>query len=135
MQSSSATLSAARTSEDAKTTCRVCGSTNVNFVCETPNEHGVVDTIRNYSCRDCGVAFVANEFTDNDLASAYATLGGDYYEEIRIENREKMRTAAENLKKFARTDDAIIDIQKLSPTRVRLRNDTEAAVQVRVVRN
>lgn len=110
MQSSSATLPATKAGDDANVTCRVCGSSSVNFVCETPNEHGVVDTIRNYTCRDCGVAFVGNEFTNDDLASAYATLGGDYYKEIQTENREKMRTASANLKKFAKSDDAIIDI-------------------------
>lgn len=94
-----------------ETACRVCGSSNVTFVCNTPNEHGIVDTISTYACRGCGVAFVSNQLTDADLASAYATLGsGDYYNEIRNENREKMRTAAANLMKFARADSSIIDI-------------------------
>ena len=111
MQSESATFSAASADYDQDVACRVCGSANAKFICETPNEHGVVDTIRNYSCRDCGIAFVGNRFTHAELGAAYATLGsGEYYKEIRLENREKMRTATMNLKKFADADSAIIDI-------------------------
>ena len=96
----------------------------MKFVCETPNEHGVVEKISNYACRDCGVAFVGNHFTDTDLASAYATVGGDYYEEIRTENREKMRTATANLKRFAKTGDSIIDIGTGNGEFIRVLNES-----------
>ena len=91
--------------------CRVCASAKVDFICETPNEHSETESISSYRCGDCGLVFVGNEFSDEELAFAYGTLeSGHYYYEIAAENRDKMRTAAGNLKEIAEPKSRIIDI-------------------------
>jgi 2-polyprenyl-3-methyl-5-hydroxy-6-metoxy-1,4-benzoquinol methylase len=80
-------------------------------VCDVPNEHSKTATISSYRCSECGLVFVGNNISDDELADAYGGLElGDYYDEIAAENREKMRTAAVNLKKFADAESRIIDI-------------------------
>ena len=91
--------------------CKICSGTSLEFICETENSHGTTRTIENFRCRRCGLVFVANEFTDDELGAAYGSLDStDYYAEIARENREKMRAAAANILKFAPSDARVIDI-------------------------
>ena len=91
--------------------CKICTSASLEFICETENTHSPTRTIENVRCRRCGLVFVANEFTDEELGTAYGTLDStEYYNEIARENREKMRTAASNILKFADRYARVLDV-------------------------
>lgn len=83
----------------------------VEFICTTANHHSSTREIEVFRCRRCGLVFVANELTDEELETAYGSLDStQYYSEIARENHEKMRTAAANILKFADGDARVIDI-------------------------
>jgi SAM-dependent methyltransferase len=91
--------------------CRVCDSPDVEFLCETPNEHSVTTTIDNFRCRECGCVFVGNIISSEELGQAYSSLDStSYYADIATENRQKMAAAIEHLNEFASKGDSIIDI-------------------------
>lgn len=95
----------------ASPACKICSCTSLEFLCSTENTHSDTRVLNNCRCRGCGLVFVANEFSDEELGIAYGSLDStEYYIEIARENREKMRTAAANLLKFARPDARVIDI-------------------------
>jgi SAM-dependent methyltransferase len=73
----------------ADSPCKVCGM-DAYYLCDTPNEHGEVRTIHHYRCRHCGLVFVGNHLTDEQLGAAYATLDpAAYYDEVgRTEERK-----------------------------------------------
>jgi SAM-dependent methyltransferase len=81
--------------------CKVCFGGSVDYLCDTPNGHGVTELIRNYRCRTCGLVFVGNRFEDDELGDAYSTLESSaYYAEIADENRKKMGSAVSDLRKI-----------------------------------
>lgn len=98
--------------DDHKTDlCRVCGSSFVEYLCETQNEHSSTAVIRNFRCRECGCVFVSNEITSDELGQAYSTLDSTgYYADIEAENREKMATAVAHLDRITSKSDSVIDI-------------------------
>src|SRR5687767_6710775 len=97
--------------ESGEIICKVCASHAVMFLCETYNGHSSTEYIRHYRCRSCQLVFVANQFDDSELGEAYSSLDStDYYQEIENENREKMNTAARNLKKILEPTARIIDL-------------------------
>lgn len=78
--------------------CKICGGP-AEFICTTPNEHGSVREIQNCRCLDCGLVFVANDLTDQELSDAYATLdSAAYYARIKVETAAKINTACIGLK-------------------------------------
>jgi 2-polyprenyl-3-methyl-5-hydroxy-6-metoxy-1,4-benzoquinol methylase len=78
--------------------CKICGGPG-KFICTTPNEHGAVKEIQNYRCLKCGLVFVANVLTDDQLNDAYSTLdSASYYSEIKKENAAKIESACLSLK-------------------------------------
>jgi len=78
--------------------CKVCGSSST-FICTTANEHGSVKDIQNYRCLRCGLVFVANVLTDEQLKEAYGTLDSErYYAEIKEENAAKIKHACLSVK-------------------------------------
>ena len=91
--------------------CRVCGSSNTTFLCETHNEHGAVAILTHYRCSTCGSVFVGNNINREELVEAYATLDSkEYYAEIENENRRKMLAAVDRLKELIPESASIIDI-------------------------
>jgi SAM-dependent methyltransferase len=75
--------------------CKVCGEA-ARFICTTVNEHGSVKEIHTWRCRNCGLVFVSNHLTDEELQQAYGTMDMEtYYAETRQENASKIRTACE----------------------------------------
>lgn len=84
--------------------CKLCGGSG-NLICTTWNEHGSVKEIHNYRCGDCGLVFVANVLSDNQLHEAYATLDWTrYYSEIKEQNAAKIRSACLSLKNLTNGD-------------------------------
>jgi 2-polyprenyl-3-methyl-5-hydroxy-6-metoxy-1,4-benzoquinol methylase len=78
--------------------CKICGGSG-KFICTTRNEHGSVTEIQNYRCLECGLVFVANVLTDNQLNEAYGTLDwARYYSEIDEQNAAKIKSAFLSLK-------------------------------------
>jgi SAM-dependent methyltransferase len=78
--------------------CKICGSSG-KFICTTPNEHGCVKEIHTYRCPKCGLVFVANILTDDQLSEAYGTLDSvRYYAEIVEENAAKIKSACLNVR-------------------------------------
>ncbi len=91
--------------------CRVCRSHNIVYLCDTDNEHSKTTIISHYRCVECGSVFVGNNIDSEELGVAYSTLDSKkYYEEIESENRKKMATAIEYLKKIVSKKGRIIDI-------------------------
>lgn len=91
--------------------CRVCSSQHVEYLCDTVNEHSMTAIIMNYRCRDCGSVFVGNDISSDELGAAYSTLDSTgYYEEIALENRQKMKTAIAHLNNLMSKSESIIDI-------------------------
>lgn len=94
-----------------ETACKVCG-TIASHLCDTPNEHGDVATIHHFRCPNCGLVFVGNALSNDQLAAAYATLDAKtYYEEVGKTEERKFARSAENLRRQGiGTSSAIIDI-------------------------
>ncbi len=73
--------------------CRVCGSPNTVYLCDTYNEHSKTAAISHFRCNECGSVFVGNDIDSEELSVAYSTLDSNkYYREIELENRKKMST-------------------------------------------
>lgn len=91
--------------------CRVCGSQNTNYLCDTYNEHSQTKTIDHYKCNECGSVFVGNDIDSDELAVAYSTLNEQkYYEETELENKKKIATALNDFKDTISKKDSIIDL-------------------------
>jgi SAM-dependent methyltransferase len=92
--------------------CKICGGSG-KFICTTRNEHGSVKEIQNYRCVKCGLVFVGNVLTDNQLNEAYSTIDWEnYYSEIKKENAAKIKSACLSLKGLTTGDSSkrILDI-------------------------
>jgi len=77
-----------------ETTFRVCGNLEIKFLCFTENEHSSSTILKHYKCKNCGSVFVGNKIDSEELGVAYSTLNiKDYYKDIEIENKNKMKTA------------------------------------------
>lgn len=91
--------------------CRVCGTTNIVYLCDTHNEHSRTTSLSNYRCLTCGSVFVGNDVANEELGVAYSTLDSkNYYEEIESENIKKMKAAIGYLKTVVPDNVHIIDI-------------------------
>lgn len=91
--------------------CRVCGGSNVHFLCHTYNEHSRTSQIAHFRCRECGSVYVANSFEPDELAAAYSTRDTvTYFREIKEENERKIASAMADVRELAGPEAAIIDI-------------------------
>jgi SAM-dependent methyltransferase len=98
-------------SQGTSTTCRVCGSDDVAFLCQSHNEHSKTQSLDNYRCRSCGSVFIGNPITTEELAEAYSTLDErTYYEETAIASLEKFNNAAQDIASLVPRDAEILDI-------------------------
>ena len=78
--------------------CKVCGM-NTRHLCDTANEHGEISVIRNFRCVNCGLVFVGNEITNDQLGTAYATMDSErYYAEVGKTEERKFATSLTNLR-------------------------------------
>ncbi len=83
-------------------TCKICGGGS-RYLCATPNEHGELHTIHHYRCRDCGLVFVGDAVTNDQLGAAYATLDTkSYYREVGETEERKFATSLRDLQQLAR---------------------------------
>lgn len=95
----------------AHSLCRLCGSGNNIYLCDTPNEHSKTKVLSHYLCRECGSVYVGNEIASDELQAAYKTLDMDqYYTDIERENRQKMERALAFVKFSRSKDTRILDI-------------------------
>lgn len=91
--------------------CKVCGNEDVLYLCKVYNGHSETKEIHNYKCKSCGLVFVGNDLTDEELGVAYSSLDStEYYREIADENRRKMDYAVKKILHFADKSSKIIDI-------------------------
>lgn len=73
--------------------CKVCGG-HAHFLCTTHNQHGPIRRVNHFRCERCGLVFVGNHLSREEIGAAYATLDASaYYDEIRAENRRKFKRA------------------------------------------
>jgi SAM-dependent methyltransferase len=87
-----------RMTQSDRKPCKICDGSG-KFICTTRNEHGSVKEIKNYRCVKCGLVFVGNALTDNQLNEAYSTIDWEcYYSEIKKENAAKIKSACLSLK-------------------------------------
>jgi 2-polyprenyl-3-methyl-5-hydroxy-6-metoxy-1,4-benzoquinol methylase len=91
--------------------CKICGGRS-RFLCTTPCSHDKSLILHHHRCRDCGLVFVADKFTNEQLGTAYGAFDeGQYYEEIRATEAAKFVTARENLQRLGVTPASrILDI-------------------------
>ena len=90
--------------------CKACGH-QANKLFETHNQHGRISTINNFRCPQCGMVFVGNRPTNEELGEAYGTLDHQqYYAEIRETNAAKMRECVLELAQIVSSDAKILDV-------------------------
>jgi SAM-dependent methyltransferase len=91
--------------------CKVCGGTS-RYLCATPNEHGAIPTIHHYRCDACGLVFVGDDVTNEQLGEAYATLDTkSYYRDVGKTEEKKFATSVLDLKRLeVGPSAALIDI-------------------------
>ncbi len=96
---------------EESTTCKACGM-KARYICSNRNEHGPVTEIDTFRCPRCGLVFVANALTDENLARAYATLDpAAYHEAVHAGTLKKLNWAADSLARMgAVTSTSILDI-------------------------
>jgi SAM-dependent methyltransferase len=84
--------------------CKICGARS-NFICTIPNGMGRVSAIHIYRCLDCGLVFVGNALTDDEIGEAYSLIdSATYYSEIQRENAAKCRSASRHVKDLTQGD-------------------------------
>jgi len=84
--------------------CKICGASS-KFVCTVPNGLGRVRAIHIYRCLDCGLVFVGNNLTDDEIGEAYGLLdSATYYSEIERENAAKCRSASRQVRELTQGD-------------------------------
>ena len=90
----------------------MCGSRNIVYLCDTPNECSKTPALSHYICNECGSVFVGNDIGGEELGVAYSTLDAKaYYEEIEAaESRNKMAASIGHLKDLISANDSVIDI-------------------------
>jgi SAM-dependent methyltransferase len=78
-------------------TCKACGAIGTRLFANH-NQHGPVTPIVTHRCPDCGLVFVGNRPSHEQLGEAYGTLNSEkYYAEIRETNLAKMRQCATDI--------------------------------------
>ena len=99
-------------SDAASTTkCKVCGGESY-YLCATPNTHGEISTIHHCRCRVCGLVFVGNAITFEQLGAAYATLDTkSYYREVGETEERKFAASLRDLRQLSLSPSgSLIDI-------------------------
>lgn len=90
--------------------CKACGI-DARFLCETPNEHSATSVLHHYSCPNCGLVFVGDYMSDEELQEAYAGLDfAAYYREVETETRRKMQKSIADLERLLDRQQKIIEI-------------------------
>lgn len=97
--------------EPTRPCCRVCGSLNSVYLCNTYNEHSTTHTLKHFRCRDCGSVFVGNNIDIEELCAAYSTLDSNrYYKETGNASDTKLASAVARLGELTSRNGSIIDI-------------------------
>ncbi len=91
--------------------CKLCGTDSFHL-CDTPNVHSGIPAIHNYRCGQCGLVFVGNVITNEQLGTAYAALDTEsYYAEVGPTTEKKFATGLANLRRLqVHTRSRLIDI-------------------------
>jgi 2-polyprenyl-3-methyl-5-hydroxy-6-metoxy-1,4-benzoquinol methylase len=90
--------------------CKICAS-EATFLCDTKITLGTTTELNHFRCRECGLVFVGNEFSDADLGEAYGSLDwDDYYRDIFGENQRKIDRSVVDLQQLIADDARIIDV-------------------------
>lgn len=91
-------------------TCKVCGCEGER-IHTNANKHGDIPFIYSFRCRGCGLVFVGNRPTNDQLGAAYATMDSRrYYADIAQTNLLKLRRCVASLETLLSRDAAIIDL-------------------------
>lgn len=94
-----------------KPACKICGDKKPLFLCDTFNGHSSTRQLSHYRCSSCGLVFVGNKISNDELGEAYSTLdSSSYYEEIHNENLKKMEFSAREMLSFSNKSARVIDI-------------------------
>lgn len=90
--------------------CKICNETAL-FLCDINHRHNLIKILHCYCCYNCGLTFIGDELSSEELQIAYALPNYEqYYEEIFNENKRKMESAINTLTKIIPNDNKIIDI-------------------------
>ena len=91
--------------------CKICGDTNPAYLCDTANWHSSTRRLSHYRCASCGLVFVGNKISKDEIAEAYASIEStSYYEEIYNETLKKMEFSVREMLAFTDKSARIIDI-------------------------
>lgn len=89
--------------------CKVCGGSS-HSLCELSNEASSTKVLSIYRCSSCGIVFVGNTITTEELAQAYNRDWTDYFKTIEHENRQKMLHSVADIRRLAPADPYVLDI-------------------------
>lgn len=93
-------------------TCKVCGKAAV-YLTSLNNSHGLPRILEILHCQCCGLVFVGNPVSDEQLAHAYGTLSpGRSYQEIARTTQAKVSRAIDDLTSLlnGRSDISVLDV-------------------------
>jgi SAM-dependent methyltransferase len=91
--------------------CRVCGSDDSRFLCNTHNTHSATATLQHRCCKSCGSVFVANPISPAELGVAYGSLDSEtYYDDIADETTRKMESTIADLTALGLRGKRLLDV-------------------------
>lgn len=89
--------------------CKLCRH-NSHRLCELSNEASATPVLGIYRCSGCGIVFVGNTITSEELSQAYNRDWTDYYKTIEYENRQKMLHSIADIRRLAPAGAYVLDI-------------------------
>jgi len=90
--------------------CKICGH-NATYLCETINLHSATRVLQHYRCRACGLVFIGNKITNEELGVAYGSVNhAAYYEMVKVETGKKFERSTQDLDKLISKDSKLIDL-------------------------
>lgn len=90
--------------------CKICGQSSV-YIGATANDQSATRVLHHCRCTSCGLVFIGNAISTQELSVAYGSFDtGEYYEQIREETARKFDSAITDLRTLASANSAIIDL-------------------------
>lgn len=97
-------------SEFVPPACKICGNAAV-FLGTTRNPQTATHTLHHCRCGTCGLVFVGDAISNEELSAAYGSFDqDDYYEQIRDETLRKFDSAIVDLRRMATPESRILDV-------------------------
>lgn len=97
--------------QPAAASCRVCGSRDLTWLCQTYNEHSRTRWLHHFRCGLCGSVCVGDDIGSDELAEAYGSLDEKrYYAQTAQASEAKFSSAARDIATLAPRRAEILDL-------------------------